>query len=151
MGLCPNYPVESVSWNNVQDYIAKLNSTTSKGRYRLPTEAEWEFAARGGTETAYSFGDDSSKLGEYACYSKNSGNQKNSGNHQTCPVGVIGLRKANPYGLYDMHGNVWEWVQDRYSKKLPGKTDPLQTAGFNRIVRGGGWSRLCAVLAFRVS
>jgi hypothetical protein len=103
----------------------------SKGCYRLPTEAEWEFAARGKTTTAYSFGNSSSKLGSYAWYSSNSDNK-------THPVG---LKRANPYGLYDVHGNVWEWVQDKYKDRLTGGTNPLHTSsGSDRVVRGGSWS-----------
>jgi len=95
-------PVESISWNEVQDFIKKLNEKEGTNKHRLPTEAEWEYAARAGTTTRYSFGDDDSKLGEYAWYSENSGDK-------THPVGKKG---ANPWGLYDVHGNVWEWVQD---------------------------------------
>ena len=129
--LCPNNPVESVSWNDVQVYIDRLNeglsgcdgNSSKKGCYRLPTEAEWEFAARGGRKSA-SFGDSFSRLGEYAWYSGNSDGRPHP----------VGLKKANPYGLYDVHGNVWEWVQDAYRKKLPGGTNPF------RVVRGGGWN-----------
>ena len=138
--MCPDHPVEKVSWDDVQDYIGKLNKalglsgcdgtpTSSAGCYRLPTEAEWEYSARGGTTTAYSFGDDSSNLGDYAWYSGNSDRQT----HQ------VGLKEANPKGLYDVHGNVWEWVQDRYASDLPGGSDPLNTSGSNRVVRGGSW------------
>ena len=116
-GLCPRNPVEGVSWNRVQEYIKKLNDShglsgcegtpkDSEGCYRLPTEAEWRLAARGNTTTAYSFGDESSRLGDYAWYWENSGKK-------THPVG---LKQPNPYGLYDVHGNVWEWVQDNYSE-----------------------------------
>ena len=141
-GLCPRNPVERVSWNRVQEYIKKLNDShglsgcegtpkDSKGCYRLPTEAEWELAARGNTTTAYSFGDESLRLGDYAWYGENSG-------EKTHPVG---LKEANPYELYDVHGNVWEWVQDKYSKLLPGEIDPLHTSsGSFRVIRGGGWS-----------
>ena len=138
-GLCPNNPVESVSWNDVQRYIKKLNDAKGisgchgtpqdkSGRYRLPTEAEWEFAARGGTTSAYSFSE--GILGDYAWYLRNSG-------AQTHPVGKL---EPNPYGLFDMHGNVWEWVQDKYHSQLPGGTDPLHSSpGSNRVIRGGCW------------
>ena len=140
-GVCPNNPVERVSWNDVQTYITKLNDslglsgchgapTDSKGCYRLPTEAEWEYATRGKTTSSYSFGSSSSSLGDYAWYYSNSDNK-------THPVG---LKRANPYGLYDVHGNVWELVQDKYNGTLPGGNDPLHTAsGSNRVIRGGSW------------
>jgi len=89
-------PVESISWNEVQDFIKKMNEKEGTNKYRLPTEAEWKYAARAGTTTRYFFGDDYSKLGEYAWYSGNSG-------EKTHPVGKKG---ANPWGLCDMHGNV---------------------------------------------
>ena len=138
--MCPNHPVERVSWDEVQEYIGKLNKalglsgcdgtpTSSAGCYRLPTEAEWEYSARGGTTTAYSFGDDASDLGDYAWYSANSDRQT----HQ------VGLKEANPKGLYDVYGNVWEWVQDMYANNLPGGSDPLNTSGLYRGIRGGSW------------
>ena len=99
-----NSPVESVSWNDVQEFIKKLNEKEGTDKYRLPTEAEWEYAARAGTNTQYSFGDDESYLGKYAWYY---GNSKD----ETVPVGQ---KKPNPMGLYDMHGNVYEWVQDKW-------------------------------------
>ena len=140
--LCPSRPVESVSWNKIQIYIQRLNKGGAylcdgvpqdpKGCYRLPTEAEWEYAARGGTQTAYSFGNSSSNLQDYAWYEANS-------EEQTHPVAQ---KRANPYGLYDMHGNVQEWVQDRYDGRLlPGGRDPLQALSSSsyRGVRGGSW------------
>jgi len=120
-------PVESVSWNEVQDFIKKLNEKEGTNKYRLPTEAEWEYAARAGTTTRYSFGDDDSKLGEYAWYTKNSDNK-------THPVGKKG---ANPWGLYDMHGNVWEWVQDKWHDTYDGA--PADGSGADRVIRGGCW------------
>ena len=145
-GLCPNNPVESVSWNDIQRYIKKLNAAKgisgchgtpqdASGCYRLPTEAEWEFAARGGTTSAYSFSD--GILEDYAWYSRNSGDQ-------THPVGKL---EGNPYGLFDMHGNVWEWVQDRYHRQLPGGPDPLRSSpGSHRVFRGGSWDSFARYL-----
>ena len=125
-------PVETVSWNKVQDFIKKLNEKESTDKYRLPSEAEWEYAARAGTTTRYSFGDDDSKLGEYAWYSKNSGGKAH-------PVGKKG---ANPWGLYDVHGNVWEWVQDEWHDTYNGAPDD-GSAWENGIGayrnRGGSW------------
>ena len=108
----PNRPVEQVAWEDVQAFMRKLNAIEGGTTYRLPTEAEWEYAARAGTTTAYSFGDDPRLLGEYAWYSENA-------KGKTHPVGQ---KKSNAWGLHDMHGNVWEWVQDWYSKPYPSGT-----------------------------
>jgi formylglycine-generating enzyme required for sulfatase activity len=97
-------PVESVSWDDVQAFIAKLNDRVEGQPYRLPTEAEWEYAARAGKTTDYSFGDDVGELGKYAWYEDNAGGK-------THPVGQRG---PNSWELCDMHGNVREWVQDWY-------------------------------------
>lgn len=127
-----NLPVENVSWNDVQAFIAKLNKQTGK-QYRLPTEAEWEYAARAGSTTRYSFGDDESRLQNYAWYEDNSNNQTR----------LVKQKQPNPWGLYDMHGNVWEWVSDRYAKdyyKDSPEQDPQgPSSGSERVNRGGGW------------
>ena len=94
--LCPNHPVETISWNNAQEFIKKLNEGNDGYAYRLPTEAELEYAARGGTQTTYYFGDNSRYLRDYGWYQKNSDDQSR----------VVGSKKPNQYGLYDMHGNV---------------------------------------------
>jgi formylglycine-generating enzyme required for sulfatase activity len=131
----PTRPVEKVSWEDVQRFIEQLNARdrTAGETYRLPTEAEWEYAARAGTTTAYSFGDDPAQLGAYAWYDENSGNT-------THPVGQ---KQPNPWGLYDMHGNVWEWVQDWYDEAYYSQsptTDPQgPDTGSRRVFRGGGW------------
>jgi formylglycine-generating enzyme required for sulfatase activity len=126
-----NRPVERVSWEEVQTFIDQLNAREGGTKYRLPTEAEWEYAARAGSTTAYSFGDDSSQLGKYAWCGNNAGNT-------THPVGKL---QPNAWGLYDMYGNVWEWVQDwygGYAAELV--TDPLGPAsGSSRVIRGGSW------------
>ena len=126
-------PIENVSWFDAVDFCKELSKITGKS-YRLPTEAEWEYAARGGTTTEYSFGDDKSMLGEYAWFDGNSENE-------THPVGQ---KKPNPFGLYDMHGNVWEWVEDHSHKNYVGAptdgsawlTDDDRAA---RVLRGGSW------------
>lgn len=125
-------PVEQVSWNDAQKFIAALNKKEGKS-YRLPTEAEWEYAVRAGTKTAYSFGDDKNMLSRYAWWDGNSG-------RETHPVGQLA---ANAWGLYDMHGNVWEWCQDWYGEKYYGSslaTDPLGPSTYSyRVLRGGSW------------
>ena len=129
-------PVLDVSWDDAVSFCAKLSALPAEraaGRvYRLPTEAEWEYACRAGTTTAYSFGDDASLLVDFAWFGGNSGGQ-------THPVGQ---KKPNPWGLYDMHGNVWEWCSDRYGNYASGAvTDPQGLAsGSNRVLRGGSWN-----------
>jgi len=125
-------PVENVSWNDVQQFIKKLNETRGTNKYRLPTEAEWEYACRAGSDTAYCFGNDESRLKDYAWYDGNSGGK-------THPVGLL---KPNAWGLYDMHGNVWEWCQDWYAENYPSGsvTDPIgSSSGSFRVIRGGSW------------
>ncbi len=102
VSLCPNHPVEQVSWNDVAAFVKKVNATANDGyTYRLPTEAEWEYAARAGTQTAYSFGNDESQLGQYAWWGANT---------YVLETHDVGGKAPNPYGLYDMHGNIWQWV-----------------------------------------
>ena len=129
-----NRPVENISWKDVQAFLRRLNEKEGGAFYRLPTEAEWEYAARAGSTTAYCFGDDESQLGEYAWYAVNS-------NFTTHPVGQL---KPNPWGLYDMHGNVFEWVQDWYQEdyyKSTSLQDPQGPEdGMLKIIRGGAWS-----------
>jgi formylglycine-generating enzyme required for sulfatase activity len=128
-----NRPVETVSWNDIQEFIKKLNEMEGTNKYRLPSEAEWEYAARAGTTTSYSFGNDDSDLGDYAWYESNSGSK-------THPVGQ---KQPNPWGLYDMHGNVWEWVQDRYHSSYDGA--PTDGSAWEsgsssyHVRRGGSW------------
>ena len=104
----PNLPVESVSWNDCQAFIKKLNELAGTPAYRLPTEEEWEYACRAGSKTDYSLGDSSSRLREYAWYDENSG-------RKTHPVGQL---RPNAWGLYDMYGNVWEWMHNKYYEDM---------------------------------
>lgn len=126
-------PVEGVSWYDCQKFVAKLNEL-GQGRFRLPTEAEWEYACRAGSTTEFCFGDSMSDLGAYAWYGANS-------SHRPHPVGE---RRANAWGLHDMHGNAWEWCQDGprgYAAGATGATDPVGPAtGANGVVRGACWS-----------
>ena len=131
----PQNPVEKVSWDDAVEFCRKLSAMPAEKKagyvYRLPTEAEWEYACRAGTKTTYSFGDSDSELGDYAWYNENSGNT-------THPVGQ---KKPNRWGLYDMHGNVWEWCQDWYGDYPSGSvTDPTGAAsGSYRVLRGGSF------------
>jgi formylglycine-generating enzyme required for sulfatase activity len=141
-------PVENVSWN---DAIAFCNTLSEReglkpyyrsgtgeplggDGYRLPTEAEWEYACRGGSTTRYCFGDDAASLGEYAWYRDNSDRKAHP----------VGQKRPNAFGLYDMHGNVWEWCLDRYDAKFydqPAAPDPWCSSGASdRVIRGGGWN-----------
>ena len=141
MGDNPSYytgdarrPVEQVSWYNVQRFIGLLNAASGDSLYRLPSEAEWEYACRAGTTTAYGYQarDPNPSLGDYAWYSDNKD-----------PWGtkVVGGKLPNDWGLHDMHGNVWEWVQDRYSDSYYNsspRVDPLgPSSGYYRVFRGG--------------
>ena len=129
-----NYSATYVNWDDAQAFCKKL-SETEKAAYRLPTEAEWEYACRAGTTTQFSFEDDVSKLSDYAWWGGPDGNVKDE-----LYAHEVGRKKANPFGLHDMHGNVWEWCEDRYADKLAGGTDPWVTAGgSNRVYRGGSW------------
>ena len=104
----PNNPAVEISWNDVQGFIHRLNQAAGDSLYRLPTEAEWEYACRAGTTTRWSFGDDKRNLGDYAWYDANAWNVREDYAH------AVGRKQPNPWGLYDMHGNVWELVQDWY-------------------------------------
>ena len=143
-------PVEWVSWNDCQDYVAKLNALKAAPagyKFSLPTEAQWEYACRAGTTTAYCFGEYSKReLEQYAWYSgyKDYEEWKDHSdevfkNGKTHPVGE---KKANAWGLHDMHGNVWEWCLDYWDASYPegSVTEPTgPTSGSSRVLRGGGW------------
>jgi len=126
-------PVENVSWDDIQQFIAALNHKTGK-KYRLPSEAEWEYAARAGSTTEWGFGDDESRLGNYAWYRQNSGSKTQA----------VGQKLPNAFGLFDMHGNVWEWTEDCWHETFAGApTDGSSWAtgcsGNYRVLRGGSW------------
>ena len=125
-------PATDVNWDNARSYVAWLSRMTGKP-YRLLSEAEYEYAARAGTTTTYSFGDDSAMLGEYAWFLDNSG-------HRAHPVGE---KKPNAFGLYDMHGNVEQWVEDCWHESYYGapRDGSAWTSGdcTLRVVRGGSW------------
>ncbi|HEY9844443.1 MAG: SUMF1/EgtB/PvdO family nonheme iron enzyme [Candidatus Sericytochromatia bacterium] len=126
----PNLPVENVSFEDVQSFIQRLNDR-QEGRYRLPTEAEWEYAARSGSSAAWAFGPQAGRLDAFAWFSANAEGRTHK----------VASKSPNAWGLYDMYGNVWEWVADWYGE-YPDQTvpDPMGPAeGSFRVVRGGAW------------
>jgi formylglycine-generating enzyme required for sulfatase activity len=131
-------PVINVSWNDSVVYCAWLSEQTGR-HYRLPTEAEWEYAARAGTATRWSFGSDEHALADHAWFNDNTRSFA-----KTHPVGE---KRPNPWGLYDIHGNVWEWVQDSYhgnyaSAPADGAEWSESCATAGRVLRGGSWSNI---------
>ena len=133
----PKNPVENAQWYLAYTFCQKLSEKTGK-KYRLPSEAEWEYACRAGTQTRYYFGDNEKQLGEYAWFDKNS-------NSKTHPVGQ---KKPNNWGLYDMSGNVWEWCKDPYRDSYVNKPENIKNNGNTawsssnispRVLRGGSW------------
>jgi formylglycine-generating enzyme required for sulfatase activity len=132
----PDYPASYVSHDHAVEFCRRLSKQEGV-EYRLPTEAEWEYACRAGTTTAYSFGDDEAKLGQYAWYGKNAWDVGEEYAHR------VGQKLPNRWGLYDMHGNAWEWCQDWWgpygSEKVV--SDPLGPAqGYGRVLRGGSFN-----------
>jgi formylglycine-generating enzyme required for sulfatase activity len=124
------HPVVNVSWNDAKAFCDWLGGKEGK-TYRLPSEAQWEYACRAGNTTRYCFGDEESGLGEYAWYDKNSGSR-------THPVGQ---KRPNAFGLYDVHGNVcqWcaDWYDDNYYEKSPTDDPAGPSTGTDRVYRGG--------------
>jgi len=134
-------PAIYVSWDDATKFCETLTDLERKAgtlkaneEYRLPTEAEWEYACRAGTQTAFSFGDYETQLGECAWFGGNAWNVGEAYAHK------VGLKKPNPWGLHDMHGNVWEWCSDWYGEELPGGKNPVGARGGSfRVCRGGSW------------
>lgn len=131
----PRHPVETVSWDDCQDFLTKLSSrfVQGKGRFSLPTEAQWEYACRAGSTSRYYCGDEEGLLGDCAWYCGNSGGSTHA----------VGQKKPNAWGLYDMHGNVWEWCKDWYYEdfyvRWPTSDPTGGGAGPRRASRGGAW------------
>jgi len=138
MGYNPSHfkgdhlPVESVSWHTVQSFITRINQLTGK-HFRLPSEAEWEYAARAGQSGKYSWGDNDRIATQYAWFDSNSDKKTHT----------VGGKISNAYGLYDMQGNVWEWTGDFYNptyKGAPANGQPwLSGERLKRVIRGGSW------------
>jgi formylglycine-generating enzyme required for sulfatase activity len=127
-------PVDTVSWQEAVEFCQKLSAKTGT-TVRLPTEAQWEYACRAGSKTRFGFGDEDEKLGDYAWYASNS-------ESKTHPAGQ---KKPNAWGLYDMHGNVWEWCSDCFADSYAGaKTEdpPGPDSGGRRVLRGGAWNNI---------
>jgi formylglycine-generating enzyme required for sulfatase activity len=128
-------PADGVSWEDAQEFLARLNAREGTGKYRLPTEAEWERAARAGSETAYWFGDDPKALPQYGWCGESFAK---GASHE------VGLKPPNPWGLYDMHGNLSEWVSDWFGEQYYASgaaADPQgPRQGQTKVRRGGGWA-----------
>ncbi len=135
------FPAVYISWDDAEAFCTKLTEIERiSGRlpqgwkYTLPTEAQWEYACRAGTTTAYNFGDDVSQLGDHAWFHKNTYEIGEKYAHE------VRMKEPNPWGLYDMHGNVSEWCRDGYADRIIGGSDPLQTITVDqRVLRGGFW------------
>ena len=162
---CDNCPVENVSWNDIQEFLRKFNQKTGQ-HYRLPTEAEWEYAARGGSLSPAGGGAGgghkyagSNNIDEVAWYWKNSGDVRLNGDwkwdkikNNNCKTHPVGKKQPNELGIYDMSGNVWEWCSDWYGKNYysssPRNNPQGPSSGSYRVFRGGSWiiyARFCRV------
>ena len=137
-----NHPAAHISWEDMEGFVGRLNDAAGEAIYRLPSEAEWEYACRAGTTTRWSFGDDESQLGDYAWY------RENALNVRLEYAQPVGTKLPNPWRLYDMHGNVWEWCQDWSGVYSSGsQVDPMGPAtGSYRVVRGGGFNRIARLV-----
>ena len=134
-----SHPAVYISWYDVQEFIEKLNAAAGAAVYRLPSEAEWEYACRAGRRTRWSFGDSERQLKHHAWYHANAWAAGEQYAH------AVGRKSPNGWGLYDMHGNVYEWVQDRYDEdedyyKSSSRVDPPgPSVGSERVARGGAF------------
>jgi formylglycine-generating enzyme len=129
-----DYPATNVTWDEAQEFCRKLGRREGK-TYRLPTEAEWEYACRAGTTTKYHCGDDDARLGDYAWFDKNAYDVGEKYAH------AVRRKRPNPWGLYDMHGNAFEWCADKYDEhyqKTSGKSGLIDES--LRMIRGGTWN-----------
>jgi formylglycine-generating enzyme required for sulfatase activity len=128
----PNNPAENITIEEVQQFIQKLNDREKVNHYRLPTEAEWEYAARAGSRKTYFFGDMETKMDQFVWYEKNSGGKPHP----------VGQKKPNAWGLYDVLGNINEYVQDKFSERYYTKTSVIDPTGPDSgtvLKRGGSW------------
>jgi formylglycine-generating enzyme required for sulfatase activity len=128
----PDYPADFVRWEMCREFLARMKQIHPDRQFRMPTEAEWEYAARAGTATRYWFGSNPQSLQEYAWFGELAGGQSHP----------VGKKRSNPWGLYDMYGNVWEWCQDFLSPYDKAEaTDPQGPAsGRQHVFRGGAWN-----------
>ena len=130
-------PAVFISWNEVQEFLSRINETNNRIKFRLPSEAEWEYSCRAGTDTMWSFGEDRHILGEYAWYIDSESAAENQ------HAWAVGSKKPNPWGLHDMHGNIWEWCNDIYDSDyyaVSPRKDPLgpkSDSSSPRVARGG--------------
>lgn len=133
-----NHAASYINWDDAVAFCEKLGQKEG-ATYRLPTEAEWEYACRAGTTTRFGFGNGDAQMKQNGWYRENAWDAGDEYAHE------VGLKTANAFGLYDMHGNVWEWCQDIWVAKLPGGADPLVSqGGENRVIRGGSWRSIAA-------
>ena len=147
-GCGSNCPVENVSWNDAQEFIRKLNAMEGGNKYRLPTEAQWEYACRAGTTTPFNTGDNiTTSQANYDGNNPMPGYSKGQYRKQTLPVKSF---SPNRWGLYDMHGNVCEWCGDWYGENYyssaPTRDPQGPSSGTIRVLRGGCWNRGARIL-----
>ncbi|MBW1613373.1 MAG: formylglycine-generating enzyme family protein [Deltaproteobacteria bacterium] len=129
----PNFPVENVSWNDSVKFIHRLNDLLPDGHFNLPSEAQWEYTCRAGSKGAYCFGNDGAKLDQYAWLGDNT--------HGKIRLQPVATKKPNAWGIYDMHGNLWEWCVDWYGEyPIRALSDPSgPPSGSEKVCRGGSW------------